>query len=135
MRYRNVPAAYVAGYYSGGGYHAWAEVYLDGAGWVSVEPQGGTVGISTGHIKLFRDVDFPAIQVKLGDIKIKASVISTPWTSLGLSGGGGMFTPAISPADPNLVLVNCDMSGVYRSIDGGQNWEMIHYPQSFQENG
>ncbi len=23
-----------------------------------------------------------------------------------------MFTPAISPADPNLVLVNCDMSGV-----------------------
>jgi photosystem II stability/assembly factor-like uncharacterized protein len=40
-----------------------------------------------------------------------------------------MFTPAISPADPNLVLVNCDMSGVYRSTDGGQNWEMIHYRQ------
>jgi hypothetical protein len=36
-----------------------------------------------------------------------------------------MFTPAISPADPNLVLVNCDMSGAYRSTDGGQNWEMI----------
>lgn len=76
MRYRNVPAAYVTGYYSGGGYHAWAEVYLDGAGWVSVDPQGGTVGITTGHIKLFRSVDFPAIQVKLGEIKVKASAIS-----------------------------------------------------------
>jgi photosystem II stability/assembly factor-like uncharacterized protein len=51
------------------------------------------------------------------------------WTSIGLSGGGGMFTPAISPADPNLLLVNCDMSGIYRSIDGGQNWEIIHYRQ------
>ncbi len=40
-----------------------------------------------------------------------------------------MFTPAISPADPKLLLVNCDMSGVYRSTDGGQNWEMIHYRQ------
>ncbi len=54
---------------------------------------------------------------------------AVPWTSLGLSGGGGMFTPAISPADPNLLLVNCDMSGIYRSTDGGQNWEMIHYLQ------
>ncbi|MGO9202944.1 MAG: hypothetical protein ACLQM8_20690 [Limisphaerales bacterium] len=36
----------------------------------------------------------------------------TRWTCVSLSGGGGMFTPAISPADPNLVLVNCDMSGV-----------------------
>src|SRR5450759_3560081 len=29
---------------------------------------------------------------------------SLPWTSLGLSGGGGMFTPAISPVDPKLLL-------------------------------
>jgi len=38
-----------------------------------------------------------------------------------------MFTPAISPADPNLMLLNCDMSGAYRSTDGGRNWELIHY--------
>ena len=54
---------------------------------------------------------------------------TTTWTSLGLGGGGAMFTPAISPADPNLILVNCDMSGAYRSFDGGQTWEMIHYRQ------
>jgi len=40
-----------------------------------------------------------------------------------------MYTPSISPADPNLILLNCDMSGVYRSTDGGNNWELIHYRQ------
>jgi len=40
-----------------------------------------------------------------------------------------MYAPAISPADPNLMLVSCDMSGIYRSTDGGASWEMIHYRQ------
>ena len=51
------------------------------------------------------------------------------WESLGLSGGGAMFTPSISPVDPKLMLLNCDMSGVYRSNDGGKRWELIHYRQ------
>ncbi len=54
---------------------------------------------------------------------------ASSWTSLGLGGGGAMFTPAISPVDPNLILLNCDMSGGYRSIDGGKSWELIHYQQ------
>ena len=50
------------------------------------------------------------------------------WTApLGLGGGGAMFVPAISPADPRLMLLGCDMTGSYRSTDGGRNWEMIHY--------
>ena len=40
-----------------------------------------------------------------------------------------MYTPAISPADPKLILLSCDMSGAYRSTDGGKNWELIHYRQ------
>ena len=40
-----------------------------------------------------------------------------------------MYTPAISPADPNRILLSCDMSGAYRSTDGGKNWEMIHFRQ------
>jgi photosystem II stability/assembly factor-like uncharacterized protein len=40
-----------------------------------------------------------------------------------------MYTPAIAPTDPNLILLGCDMSGAYRTTDGGQNWEMIHYRQ------
>ncbi len=52
-----------------------------------------------------------------------------PWESIGLSGGGGMFSPAISPADPNLMMLNCDMSAAYISEDGGHNWRMINHAQ------
>ncbi len=51
------------------------------------------------------------------------------WTPVGLSGGGGMFSPAISPADPNLMMINCDMSAAYISENGGHNWRMIHHGQ------
>jgi len=51
------------------------------------------------------------------------------WEPVGLSGGGGMFSPAISPADPNLMMINCDMSAAYISEDGGHNWRMIHHAQ------
>lgn len=37
----------------------------------------------------------------------------TPWEPVGLSGGGGMFSPAISPADPNMMMLNCDMSSIH----------------------
>lgn len=49
------------------------------------------------------------------------------WESVGLSGGGGMFTPVISPHDPSLIIVNCDMSCAFRSTDAGESWEMIHH--------
>jgi photosystem II stability/assembly factor-like uncharacterized protein len=35
--------------------------------------------------------------------------------------------PSISPHDPNLMLVTCDMSGAYRTTDGGKTWDMIHH--------
>jgi len=47
------------------------------------------------------------------------------WTSVGLSGGGGMHTPAVSPHDRKLMLVNCDMGAIYRTSDGGESWSMI----------
>jgi photosystem II stability/assembly factor-like uncharacterized protein len=46
---------------------------------------------------------------------------------MGISGGGAMYTPAISPHDPSLILLSCDMSCAFRSTDGGQTWEMIHH--------
>jgi len=51
------------------------------------------------------------------------------WTPTGLSGGGSMFCPTISAADPMLMMTNCDMSGAYISTDGGQFWKMIPYRQ------
>ena len=40
-----------------------------------------------------------------------------------------MFSPAISPVNPDLMMLNCDMSGAYISEDGGYNWRMIHHAQ------
>lgn len=48
---------------------------------------------------------------------------------LGLGGAGGMYTPVVSPHDAKLMFVTCDMSGVYRSADGGKAWELIHRKQ------
>jgi hypothetical protein len=59
----------------------------------------------------------------------KASIPAYQWEPLGLAGGGGMFAPAISPVDPNLMMINCDMSGAYMSEDGGRHWRMIHHLQ------
>ncbi len=46
-----------------------------------------------------------------------------------MSGGGGMFAPAVSAADPDLMMINCDMSGAYISQDGGHTWRMINQAQ------
>jgi len=51
------------------------------------------------------------------------------WQPLGISGGGSMYVPAISPADPNLMMLDCDMSGSYISRDGGYTWELIPHRQ------
>jgi len=51
------------------------------------------------------------------------------WEALGLNGGGGMFAPAISPVDPRMMMLNCDMSGAYLTRDGGDHWTMIHQAQ------
>src|SRR5215471_10782567 len=48
------------------------------------------------------------------------------WRVLGPGGGGAQFNPTVSPVDPNLVLVNCDMTGTYISMDGGNTWRMFN---------
>ncbi len=51
------------------------------------------------------------------------------WVSVGLGGGGGIFVPAMSPHDHKLMFCASDMSGVYRSTDGGRSWRMLHWRQ------
>ena len=46
-----------------------------------------------------------------------------------------MFTPAISPVDRNLMMLNCDMSAAYITEDGGRNWRMIHHAQLRSDTG
>jgi photosystem II stability/assembly factor-like uncharacterized protein len=48
------------------------------------------------------------------------------WEIIGPGGGGTMTHPTISPHDPNVVLVGCDMTGAYITYDGGQSWRMFN---------
>ena len=48
------------------------------------------------------------------------------WRVIGPGGGGAMYLPTVSPHDPKLVLVRCDMGGAYISHDGGASWRLFH---------
>lgn len=56
-----------------------------------------------------------------------ASAAESEWVNVGLGGGGGTFVPVSSPHDPALMFAASDMSGVYRSTDGGRHWRMLHW--------
>lgn len=71
----------------------------------------------------------PTLLILLALMPAVAHPAPLAWQPVGLSGGGGMFSPAISPLDPNLMMLNCDMSAAYISEDGGHNWRMIHHSQ------
>jgi len=48
------------------------------------------------------------------------------WKIIGPGGGGTMANPAISPNDPKLVVLRCDMTGAYITHDGGLSWRMFN---------
>jgi len=60
----------------------------------------------------------------------KASSAATPWTNLGIGGGGAFFYASGSPFDPNLLFVSSDMGQVFRSTDAGRNWRMLDWRNS-----
>ncbi len=55
--------------------------------------------------------------------------IYTPFEVVGVGGGGGMYEPSISPHDSDHIWLSCDMGGMYRTLDGGDSWELIHMDQ------
>jgi photosystem II stability/assembly factor-like uncharacterized protein len=48
---------------------------------------------------------------------------------LGIGGGGATYGAVASPHDPKLLFVSCDMSGFYRSENGGQSWQLLDFRQ------
>lgn len=54
------------------------------------------------------------------------------WEVIGPGGGGSTFLPTISPHDPQVMLLRCDMSGAYLTRDGGQSWRMLNFPGGAQ---
>ena len=56
------------------------------------------------------------------------------FSSHGPGGGGYTYVPVISPHNPELIFMNCDMAGVYRSDDGGDQWHLLPYLQLVSKN-
>ena len=48
------------------------------------------------------------------------------WRIVGPGGGGTTRRPAVSPHDPKVVVIACDMSGAYITTDGGASWRMFN---------
>ncbi len=49
------------------------------------------------------------------------------WHVIGPGGGGTMRRPVISPHDPRVVVLGCDMTGAYITQDGGASWRMFNF--------
>jgi photosystem II stability/assembly factor-like uncharacterized protein len=48
------------------------------------------------------------------------------WSILGAGGGGSMFFPTISPHNPDVMIVSCDMTDTYITYDGAKTWDMLN---------
>ncbi|MBL7923407.1 MAG: hypothetical protein JNL88_04325 [Bacteroidia bacterium] len=55
---------------------------------------------------------------------LAAEAPSQTWTSSGIGGGGAFFSPVISPHNASEIWLSSDMSGVYRSPDFGEAWQL-----------
>jgi photosystem II stability/assembly factor-like uncharacterized protein len=61
-----------------------------------------------------------------GDLGPGRSARLDAWRVIGPGGGGTMRRPAISPHDPKVVVLGCDMTGAYITLDGGASWRMFN---------
>ncbi len=63
-------------------------------------------------------------------------VLSAPdqWLQRGLSGGGVLLEPALSPHNPNEFYVGTDMSQVFHTKDGGQAWDLYNFNEFVMSN-
>ena len=56
----------------------------------------------------------------------KSDSQTAEWTWVGIGGGGSIFSPAVSPHDPNVAFTSCDMGGSMVTHNGGESWKMIN---------
>ncbi len=48
------------------------------------------------------------------------------WIVMGPGGGGAQYLPTISPQNPSVAFVACDMTGSYLTADAGASWRMFN---------
>ena len=50
------------------------------------------------------------------------------WEYVGIGGGGAMFHQCVSPHNPLMALVACDMGGSFITHNGGISWRQFNLP-------
>jgi hypothetical protein len=60
---------------------------------------------------------------------LRASPAPAAWLPRGPGGGGALYSPAISPHQPNQFYIACDMSELFHSNDAGRSWEALSFRQ------
>lgn len=58
--------------------------------------------------------------------KIDPNGRSNDWVHVGIGGGGAMFNQTVSPHNPNVAYVSCDMGGSFVTNNGGASWCMFN---------
>lgn len=49
------------------------------------------------------------------------------WKIVGPGGGGAMYYPTISPHNPRTVMIGCDMSDSFITVNGGESWTELNF--------
>ncbi|OGS22385.1 MAG: hypothetical protein A2252_02245 [Elusimicrobia bacterium RIFOXYA2_FULL_39_19] len=77
-------------------------------------------------MKIFNFVFLFLLFLTANYLQFMVSIAHADWSSIGTGGGGAMFLPHISPYNPDIMTVTCDMGGYYITTDGGVSWKMIN---------
>lgn len=74
-------------------------------------------------------VPLAALSIFLFAIHAADAAAPTQWNSVGVGGGGALFSASISPFNSNEIFIACDMSGLFHSTDQGASWSTVDYRQ------
>jgi len=77
---------------------------------------------------LFRNVIF----LLFSSVLFVAFAHATPptqWSSMGIGGGGALFSPSFSPHNPSELYIACDMGELFHSTDLGVGWSVVDFRQ------
>ena len=81
MRKAGIPTRYIVGLaskepnFSRFGQHSWAEYYIENLGWIHVDPSVGKNWSPAYYVKLWENIDFKSMDIKLNELKTKVSLI------------------------------------------------------------
>ena len=67
----------------------------------------------------------------LGYLCFSMNLVAQPtrWQPRGIGGGGALFSPSISPHQPEEIFIACDMTNLFHTQNSGQTWDVIPFTE------